>query len=218
MALLPALLALQLLLRPALAVNTCSGTIAGSLALVNVTVIGCGASALTDASGRFSIPCTSDACTCSPTACEVSIWARQYLPIANLRVPTPTPGAPTAPILLHPRPIPGFPAKDWRFEGWAVEAQTGDVPGTNVGFLAHPSAYRPPSGDRIFLTSTANAHAGPGWTNAYWQQGNNTRAVALPSQLVNRSNPAMMGTAFTGNPHSIRDNLNEFPQCFLGRF
>ena len=215
MALLPALLALQLLFRPALAVNMCSGTMAGSFALVNVTVIGCSGSALTDASGRFSIPCTSDACTCSPTACEVSIWARQYLPITNLRVPTPKPGAPPGPpILLRPRPIPGFPAKDWRFEGWAVEAQTGDVPGTDVGFLAHPSAYRPPSGDRIFLTSTANAHAGPGWTQAYWQEGNITRAVAAPSQLVNRSNPAMMGTAFTGNPH--RRHFKRISPMFLG--
>jgi hypothetical protein len=184
----------------ALAGNTCSGTIAGSLPLVNVSVVGCTtpANALTDANGHFSIPCTSDSCSCSASACKVSIWARQYLPAVNLRVAAPKRGPPPPPIMLHPRPIPGFPATDWKFEGWAVEAQTGDVPGTEVGFLAHPSAYRPPSGDRVFLTSTANSHAGPGWTQAYWQEENVTRAVALPNQLVNRSNPAMKGTAFTG--------------------
>jgi hypothetical protein len=87
---------------------------------------------------------------------------------------------------------------NWRFEGWAVQAQTADVPGTDVAFLAHPSAYRPPSGKRVFLTSTANRHAGPGWTQGYWQRDGVTRAMAVPGELVNRSNPAVYGTAFTG--------------------
>ena len=31
----------------------------------------------------------------------------------------------------------GFPATSWRFEGWVVQAETGDVPHTNITFLSH---------------------------------------------------------------------------------
>eukprot|EP01052_Picozoa_sp_SAG31_P031735 SAG31_NODE_3397_length_4316_cov_48.192317_1_plen_519_part_00 len=123
-----------------------------------------------------------------PGGCVATVWARQYLRAASSE----------ARIELQPRPVPGFPAENWRFEGWAVQAQTANVPGTNIAFLAHPSAYRPPSGTRVFLTSTANSHAGPGWTQGYWQQQGSVPATAVPGQLVNASNPAVFGTAFTG--------------------
>ena len=48
------------------------------------------------------------------------------------------------------------------------------------------------------MTSTANRRAGPGWTQGYWQQDGLTRAVVIPGELVNASNPAVHGTAFTG--------------------
>lgn len=140
---------------------------------------------VTDADGVFSLPL----CRAQPT-CLVDVWARQYLSIAAEPL--------HSIITLKPRPIPGFPATDWRFDGWAIEAQSGNVPGTDIAFLAHPSAYRPPSGERVFLTSTANTHAGPGWTQGYWQAPDAVRATALHPQLVNRSNPAVLGTAFTG--------------------
>ncbi len=152
------------------------------LPLANVTI--CGSSALTGADGRFAIP---RAAGCS--ACRATVWARQYLPAV----------AAGTTIALQPRPIPGFPASDWKFEGWAVEAQTGDVPGSpGVGFLAHPSAYRPPSGERVFLTTTANGRAGPGWTQGYWQNDSAVRAQAFPKKLISGQNPFMHGTAFTG--------------------
>ncbi len=154
------------------------------LPLANVTI--CGTSALTGADGRFAI---RRAAGCK--SCNATVWARQYLT-------TVAPGSST--IALQPRPIPGFPASDWKFEGWAVEAQTGDVPGSpGVGFLAHPSAYRPPSGERVFLTTTANSRAGPGWTQGYWQNDSAVRAHALPDKLISEGqNPYMHGTAFTG--------------------
>lgn len=166
----------------------CAGQVLGTggpLPFANVT---ChtpdGGSAVTGSDGTFSLP------NCQGQPCLVDIWARQYLSTAAV----PAHSA----ITLQPRPIPGFPATDWKFEGWAVEAQTGNVPGTQIAFLAHPSAYRPPTGDRVFLTSTANAHAGPGWTQGYWQAADAVRASASPNPLINRSNPALLSTAFTG--------------------
>ena len=161
------------------------------LPLANVTV--CGSSTLTDAQGTYSIACpTSTGCSCA-TTCTVAVWARQYEPVARAHV-----DAAKGAVVLNPRLMPGFPASNWRFEGWAVQAQTADVPGTNIAFLAHPSAYRPPSGNRVFVTSTANSHGGPGWTQGYWQTDGAVQAAALPYALVNRSNPALHGTAFTG--------------------
>lgn len=119
------------------------------------------------------------------STCTVSVWARQYLAVNETEV------APGGTIAMQPRPIPGFPASDWKFEGWPIQAQTEDIPGTGIAFLAHPSAYRPPTGDRIFLTSTANRHAGPGWTQGYWKGAGVAAATALPYELVNGSNPAM---------------------------
>ena len=140
---------------------------------------------LTTATGSFSVTCTGT------TTVTFEVWSRQYLNATTTAAST---GINT--IKLKPRAIPNFPARDWRFEGWAVQAQTGDVPGTNVAFLAHPSAYRTPSG-RIFLISTANSHAGPGWTQGYWQSEDQTEARALPYQLINRSHPVIEGTPFT---------------------
>ena len=70
-------------------------------------------------------------------------------------------------------------------DGWVAEAQTGAVPGTSppVDFLAHPSAFRTPSG-RVFLISTANSRAGPGWTQAYWQEPGEVRARAVAGELI----------------------------------
>lgn len=109
------------------------------------------------------------------STCTVSVWARQYLAVNETEV------APGGTIAMQPRPIPGFPASDWKFEGWPIQAQTEDVPGTGIAFLAHPSAYRPPTGDRIFLTSTANRHAGPGWTQGYWKGAGVAAATAQQS-------------------------------------
>ena len=78
-----------------------------------------------------------------------------------------------------------------------LPAETGDVPGTDIGFLAHPSAYRPPSGNRVFMTTTANKQAGPGWTQGYWQTNGTVAAVAA-APTVNGSNAVVKGTAFTG--------------------
>ena len=109
------------------------------------------------------------------------VWARQYLPA---QLAAASLGAATA-VTLQPRPIPGFPAAEWRFDGWVAEAQTGAVPGTSppVDFLAHPSAFRTPSG-RVFLISTANSRAGPGWTQAYWQEPGEVRARAVAGELI----------------------------------
>ena len=159
----------------------CKGTVvtAAGSAIPRANVSACGASVLTAANGSFAID------GCGPP-CTVAIWARQFLPVASAGA-----GPATASIVLQPRPIPGFPASNWRFEGWAIDAQHSDVPGTNISFLAHPSAYRPPSGGRVFLTSTANTHAGPGWTQGYWQDfkqagGGEVVATALAGPLVNR--------------------------------
>lgn len=163
----------------------CKGTVASisgmPLPLANVTA--CGVSVLADVEGKFSVNCSSADCT-------VTVWARQFLPVENQ--------SGGGLVTLQPRPIPGFPAKDWKFEGWPIEAQTGSVAGTGINFLAHPSAYRPPTGNRVFLTSTANKRAGPGWTQGYWQTEGSVKAKAMTDPLVNGSNPAMHSTAFTG--------------------
>ena len=169
------------LLITAVSRSACEGVVVAKsgmlLPLANVSA--CGSSVLSDMDGHFSIV------DCAPP-CEVSVWARQYhatnasLTVAGGRVE------------LEPRSIPGFPATDWKFEGWAVEAQTQNVPGTKISFLAHPSAYRPPSGNRTFLTTTANSHAGPGWTQGYWQVDGTVRATAVRGgPLINGTNPAM---------------------------
>ena len=176
------------LLITALSRSACEGVVANAksgmrLPLANVSA--CGTSVLSDVDGRFSVDC--------PPPCDVQVWARQYN-AASASVP-----AAGGRVELEPRAIPGFPATDWKFEGWAVEAQSRNVPGTKISFLAHPSAYRPPSGNRTFLTTTANSHAGPGWTQGYWQVDSAVRATAVRGgPLVNGSNPAMRSTAFTG--------------------
>ena len=68
-------------------------------------------STLTDPAGRFSLPCPS-ACT----AATWTVWARQYEPRVG-------PLGPDGDITLAQRPIPGFPASAWRFEGWAIQAR-----------------------------------------------------------------------------------------------
>ena len=155
-------------------VNVQHGTVVSPsgmpLPLTNVTIKGAAACSprtqLTDASGVFSISCDAPL----PPTATLTVWARQYLSTQLNASALDT-------IMLEARPMPGFPASDWRFDGWVVEAQTGAVPGTSppVDFLAHPSAYRTPSG-RIFVISTANSHAGPGWTQAYWQEPGEVRA------------------------------------------
>ena len=126
-----------------------------------------------------------------PPTATLTAWARQYL---STRLNASALGE----ISLQPRPMPGFPASDWRFDGWAIEAQTGTVPDTNppVNFLAHPSAYRTPSG-RIFMTSTANTRAGPGWTQAYWQEPGEVAARAVPGELIGPGHPVVQGTPFS---------------------
>mmetsp|Transcript_10346 Transcript_10346/g.26500 ORF Transcript_10346/g.26500 Transcript_10346/m.26500 type:complete len:442 (-) Transcript_10346:724-2049(-) len=140
-------------------------------------------SVLTNAEGAFTMACANPSAT-------VAVWARQYHSVSAVTV------SPGSPINLSPRAIPNFPAAGWQFEGWPIEAQTGDVPGTPISFLAHPSAYRTPSG-RIFLISTANSRAGPGWTQGYWQQVNSTVATAAPGPLIDRSHPVVTGIPFT---------------------
>ena len=180
------LLAVHVLLAAHGVSSSVTGKVLGSgglrLPLANVSCVVGGRvlSVNTNAEGAYTLPEASAHC---------DIWARQYESVHGV--------AAGSTVHLPARPIPGFPARDWVFEGWAVEAQSSNVPATKIAFLAHPSAYRPPSGDRVFLTSTANAHAGPGWTQGYWQTDSAVRATALPTALVNRSNPAMLGTAFT---------------------
>jgi hypothetical protein len=97
---------------------------------------------------------------------------------------------------LTGREILNFPASKWRFDGWAIEAQTGNVTGSDINFLAHPSAYRTPSG-RIFMISTAHGRGETAWTQGYWQEANGVVAQALPYQLINRSHPDVRGVPFT---------------------
>ena len=100
--------------------NTCSGEVMGSdgsggpaIALPHANVTGCGAqSVLTDRNGSFSVVC-SEGHACLTVVW--SVWARQYEP----RIGTQNP---TGCITLAQRPIPGFPASAWRFEGWAIDA------------------------------------------------------------------------------------------------
>ena len=154
------------------------------LPLANVSLIGPNAanctplSLLTSRLGTFEFSCAGGA----PKSLSMIVWARQYTP-RTLTLSK----FDFLHVALAPRPIPGFPGKLWRFDGWAVEAETGDVPGTNISFLSHPSAFRTPSG-RIFLISTAGSTTGqkPGWTQGYWQSEDGVRAVACkgPKGLV----------------------------------
>jgi len=99
-------------------------------------------------------------------------------------------------VPLTAREIPNFPASNWRFDGWAIESQTGNITGSDITFLAHPSAYRTPSG-RIFMISTAHGRGETAWTQGYWQEADEVVAHALPYQLVNRSHPGIQGVPFT---------------------
>ena len=104
-------------------------------------------------------------------------------------------------IFLNPRAMVGFPATSWRFEGWVVQAETGDVPHTNITFLSHPSAYRTPSG-RIFVISTAGAlHSQvPGWTQCYWQEKDKVSATGLCNggrPLIDASHPGVFGSSMS---------------------
>ena len=154
-----------------------------ALPLANVTVGGTAAAGCTPqsqlAAGKdatFEFCCLQDS-----HGAKLTVWARQYMPRV-LRLGT----SANIVVELESRSIPGFPASRWRFDGWVLEAETADVSQTNISFLAHPSAYRTPSG-RIFLISTANTHAGPGWTQGYWQEPGATRAIACkgsPARLI----------------------------------
>ena len=186
-------------------VNVQHGTVVSPsgmpLPLTNVTIKGAAACSprtqLTDASGVFSISCDAPL----PPTATLTVWARQYLSTQLNASALDT-------IMLEARPMPGFPASDWRFDGWVVEAQTGAVPGTSppVDFLAHPSAYRTPSG-RIFVISTANSHAGPGWTQAYWQEPGEVRARAVGGQLIGPGHPVVEGTPFTARMLEVDGRL-----------
>ena len=178
-----------------------NGTVASAelstftLPLANVSLVGDYAkycaplSIVTSRLGTFEFSCKVD-----PTEkLSVVVWARQYLkqnlPVKKLSFMR---------ILLKPRPIPGFPGKLWRFEGWAIEAETGDVPGTNISFLSHPSAFRTPSG-RVFMISTAGSTTGqkPGWTQGYWQSKDGVRAVACDGPLISESHPGVQGVSMS---------------------
>ena len=107
----------------------------------------------------------------------------------------------TTNIYLDPRPMIGFPAASWRFEGWVLQAETRDIPNTNITFLSHPSAYRTPSG-RIFVISTAGAlHSQrPGWTQCYWQEENQVEASGICNDgkpLIDESHPGVIGSSMS---------------------
>jgi hypothetical protein len=138
--------------------------------------------------GTFSVTCTAGIGTSTSTAGLIvaTVWARQYINVSGVVLQD------GVNVSLKARPIPNFPATDWQFDGWAVQAQTGDVRGTDISFLAHPSAYRTPSG-RIFLTSTANKHAGPGWTAGYWIEPGAVTATALPYPLIQGNHSVIAG-------------------------
>lgn len=190
------------MLRPLLWVAWCAAAVAarvrvssrvvglGGSPLINANVTANAAadctprSVLTPASGEFTLSCAGTV--------SVSVWARQYTPVASVVV------SPGVNLALKPRPMEGFPASNWQFEGWAAEAVTGNVPGSNISFLAHPSAYRTPSG-RVFMISTANSVGSNDqiWTQGYWQEENSTAAVPLPYQLINQSHPVIKTNAWT---------------------
>ena len=119
---LAAALAVAAVVRGAAAVpaNSCSGAVMGSdgaggpviaLPHANVTGAGCGVSVLTDRNGTFSVVCAGQPCL----TVVWSVWARQYEPMRGTQ-------GPSGRITLTQRPIPGFPASAWRFEGWAIDA------------------------------------------------------------------------------------------------
>ena len=78
------------------------------------------------------------------------------------------------------------------------------MPGTNISFLSHPSAYRTPSG-RIFLISTAGSTSGqkPGWTQGYWQSSegggqDDVRAVACGGgPLIDATHSGVTGVSMS---------------------
>jgi hypothetical protein len=107
-----------------------------ALSLANVTALSAGCeplTQLTDRQGRFKLSCPA-----GRGATRISVWCREYLPLSDHAVSTGV----SAAVALASRPIPGFPAVAWRFEGWATQAQTEPVPGTDISFLAHPSVVR----------------------------------------------------------------------------
>lgn len=165
-----------------------------ALPLANVTISGGAAIGCTPASqltvnpaATFEIRCPHDA-----SGATLTVWARQYVP----RVLTVGPTASPLAVHLDQRPIAGFPASRWRFDGWVLEAETTNIPSTNISFLAHPSAYRTPNG-RIFLISTANTHAGPGWTQGYWQEPDSTVAVATRGPLITSAHAGVYGKSYS---------------------
>eukprot|EP00945_MAST-04E_sp_MAST-4E-sp1_P001830 g1830.t1 len=175
------------------------------LPLANVSLIGPNAakctplSLLTSRLGTFEFSCAGGA----PKSLSMIVWARQYIP-RTLTLSK----FDFLHVALAPRPIPGFPGKLWRFDGWAVEAETGDVPGTNISFLSHPSAFRTPSG-RIFLISTAGSTTGqkPGWTQGYWQSEDGVRAVACKGPLISESHPGVEGVSMSARLIYADDRL-----------
>ena len=175
------------------------------LPLANVSLIGPNAakctplSLLTSRLGTFEFLCAGGA----PKSLSMIVWARQYIP-RTLTLSK----FDFLHVALVPRPIPGFPGKLWRFDGWAVEAETGDVPGTNISFLSHPSAFRTPSG-RIFLISTAGSTTGqkPGWTQGYWQSEDGVRAVACKGPLISESHPGVEGVSMSARLIYADDRL-----------
>lgn len=113
---------------------------------------------ITNATGAFLITCDG-----AGTHVHVKVWARQFATVEEV-LPLNTSMTTAISITLSPRPITGFPVSDWRFEGWAVQAQTRDVPGTDISFLAHPTVVRTidnaDPNKKYFMFTTANTHAG----------------------------------------------------------
>ena len=136
-----------------------------------------------------------------PAIISLHVWARQYMPkhVSIKLGNTSKSNTIKLRLALDPRKITNFPAKRWRFDGWAIEAQNHDVPHTNISFLSHPSAYRTPSG-RIFMISTAGSTSGekPGWTQGYWQSEREVGAKACgDGPLISSSHSGVEGVSMS---------------------
>ena len=155
--------------------------------------------------GMFEITCTSENFESTSSTISLSFLSRQYdKTLKTIEIDANYAGLfsnQKVDIFLKPRAMVGFPATSWRFEGWVVQAETGDVPHTNITFLSHPSAYRTPSG-RIFVISTAGAlHSQmPGWTQCYWQEKDEVSATGLCNggrPLIDASHPGVFGSSMS---------------------
>ena len=184
-----------------------------TLPLTNVTIVnvshGLSCSPLSQLTsypdGIFEINCNCETFASSSRKISLSFVARQYdATLKTIMIDSSFSGPNSIQALdvfLNPRDMVGFPATSWRFEGWVVQAETGDVPHTNITFLSHPSAYRTPSG-RIFVISTAGAlHSQkPGWTQCYWQEKDEVSATGVCNDgkpLIDASHPGVFGSSMS---------------------